>query len=46
MHYNISLNHGDFILLIDVLSKCQDSGLISWSATALVCENTKISFEK
>lgn len=44
MKYNISLDHDDFVLLIDVLSKCQSSGLVTWSATGMVCENTKISF--
>ena len=45
MSYNISLKHDDFVLLIDVLRKCQDDGIINWSATAMVCENTKICFD-
>lgn len=46
MKYNISLSHEDFILLIDALKKCQEAGLIAWSAAGMVCENTKISLDK
>lgn len=46
MKYNISLNHDDFVLLMNVLTKAREAEIITWSATALVCENTKIEFNK
>ena len=44
MNYNISLKHDDFILLLDSLKKAQEQGVIKWSATDMVCENTKVSY--
>ena len=45
MTYRIELKHEDFILLLDVLKKAQDGNIINWSATDMVCENTKVSYE-
>ena len=44
MKYNISLNHDDFILLLDTLRKAQEQGVIRWSATNMICENTKVQY--
>lgn len=44
MKYNISLNHEDFILLLDVLRNAQEQGVIAWSATDMICENTKVKY--
>ena len=40
--YQITLNHDDFCLLLSVLRDAKDGGLISWSATEMVCSNTKV----
>lgn len=45
MTYNIELDHNLFILLLDVLKKTQDGNIINWSATDMVCEHTKVSYE-
>ena len=44
MKYVTTLGHKDFVLLMEVLKKAQNEGLINWSATALVCKNTEIEF--
>lgn len=44
MKYNITLEHEDFILLLDTLKKAQESGVIAWSATNMVCQNTKVEY--
>ena len=44
MKYQISLGHDDFVLLLDVLRRSRESGSINWSATDLVCKNTKVIF--
>lgn len=44
MVYNVSLSHEDFVLVLDVLRKCEESQMVSWSITDLICENTKISY--
>lgn len=44
MTYNVSLSHEDFVLVLDVLRKCEESGLVNWSATDLICENTTIKY--
>ena len=46
MKYITTLEHDDFVLLMDVLTKAREAGVIEWSATAMVCENTKIKFKK
>ena len=46
MKYVTTLGHDDFVLLMETLTKARDAGLITWSATAMVCENTKIEFER
>lgn len=40
--YQVTLEHTDFVLLLDVLRKAMEHGIISWSATDLVCANTKV----
>ena len=45
MKYNIELEHDDFILLLDTLKKAHDGNIINWSATDMVCEHTKVSYE-
>lgn len=46
MKYIVSLNHDDFVDLMDALTKAREAEVITWSATALVCDNTKIEFNK
>lgn len=40
--YQITLNHDDYILLLSVLRESKEKGVISWSATDMVCSNTKV----
>lgn len=40
--YKITLEHDDFVLLLGVLKRAQGEGLITWNATTLICENTKV----
>jgi hypothetical protein len=40
--YQVTLEHTDFVLLLDVLRKARECELITWSATDLVCANTKV----
>lgn len=44
MIYTTSLSHEDFILILDILKKSEEQGVINWSATDLICENTKITY--
>ena len=44
MKYQIVLEHDDFVLLLDVLKKSRASEVINWSATDLVCRNTKVIY--
>lgn len=44
MIYNVSLSHEDFVLVLDVLRKCEESNIVAWSITGLICDNTKISY--
>lgn len=44
MKYNISLEHDDFILMLDTLRKAQESGIINWSATDMICQNTQVTY--
>ena len=46
MKYHIELSHDDFVLLMSTLKKAQDDGVINWSATAYICERTKVEFEQ
>ena len=45
MKYSIKLEHEDFVLLLGVLKKAQDENIVCWSATDLICEHTKVSYE-
>lgn len=40
--YKITLEHDDFVLLLDVLKKAQRASLTSWDAAGFICENTKV----
>lgn len=42
MKYVTTLEHDDFVLLIDALRKAQEQGVINWSATDMICEHTNI----
>lgn len=44
MTYKTSLNHEDFVLLLDALKMAERKGVITWSATDMVLENTKIEY--
>lgn len=44
MVYNVSLSHDDFVLILDVLKKSQESGIVNWDAAGFICEHTKISY--
>lgn len=44
MIYNVSLSHEDFVLVLDILRKCEESGSVTWSVTDLICKNTTISY--
>lgn len=44
MKYEITLEHNDFVLLLDVLRKSQEQGIIAWSATDMICNNTKVVY--
>lgn len=46
MKYVVSLDHSDFVLLMEVLKKARESGIVAWSACNLVCENTKVEFNE
>ena len=46
MKYIISLEHPDFVLLMEVLKKAKDNELIAWNACRMVCEKTKVEFDK
>lgn len=42
MKYLVSLEHDDFVLVLDILKKAQESGLIAWDAAGHICELTKL----
>lgn len=42
MKYLVSLEHDDFVLVLDILKKAQESGLIAWDAASLICEHTNL----
>lgn len=44
MTYNIKLNHDDFILILHTLREAQNQGIVNWSATDIICENTKVEY--
>lgn len=44
MLYNVSLSHEDFVVVLDLLRKCEESDFVNWSVTDLICENTTISY--
>lgn len=46
MKYVVSLEHADFVLLMEVLKKARQSGIVTWSPCNLVCRNTKVEFDE
>lgn len=44
MKYITTLEHDDFVLLLDALSMAQAKGLINWSATDMICEHTNVKY--
>lgn len=40
--YKITLEHEDFVLLLDLLKRAQGEGLTTWNAAGFICENTKV----
>lgn len=42
MKYLVSLEHDDFVLVIDILKKAQEANLINWDAAGFICEHTKL----
>lgn len=42
MKYNITLEHEDFVLLLDLLKRAQGKGLTTWNAASFICKNTKV----
>lgn len=44
MTYTTTLSHEDFVLILDVLKKAEESGLVNWEPTEMICENTKIQY--
>lgn len=40
--YIITLEHDDFISLVDALRKCNVFKLINWDAARFICEHTTI----
>lgn len=42
MKYLVSLEHVDFELVLEVLKKAQESGVIAWDAASLICEHTML----
>lgn len=44
MKYIITLEHGDFELLLESLRKAQANDVIEWDAVEMVCENTQVKY--
>ena len=44
MIYKTTFSHEDFILILDVLKKAEEQGLVTWDACKMVCENTQIEY--
>lgn len=42
MKYLVSLEHKEFVMLIDILRKAREADLIAWDAPGFVCERTKL----
>lgn len=42
MKYMTTLEHDDFVLLLDALHKAQEQGVITWKATDMICEHTHL----
>lgn len=41
--YNISLDHDDYCLLLDVIRKAREANLIAWDGGSFICEKTTVS---
>ena len=42
MKYLVSLEHDDFVLIINILKNAQLSNVINWDAAGMICEHTKL----
>lgn len=42
MKYLVSLEHDDFVTIIDILKKAQEANVINWDAAGMICEHTKL----
>lgn len=40
INYKVTLEHDDFVLLLDVLRKAQESRLINWDGAGFICQHT------
>lgn len=40
--YNITLEHDDFLLLLDILKRVQEEGFTTWDAARFICKHTKV----
>ena len=45
MRYVTDLSHFDFVLLLDVLRRAQEVGVVNWFPTDMVCRNTRVVYE-
>lgn len=46
MTYIISLDHSDFVLLMEVRKRAKESGFVTWSPCDMVCINSKVEFNE
>ena len=44
MKYVTTLEHDDFVLLLETLRKAQDTNVIEWDALEMICENTHVKY--
>ena len=42
MKYLVSLEHDDFVLILDILKNAQLSNVINWDAAGMICEHTQL----
>lgn len=46
IEYKITLEHDDFVLLLDVLRRARTNDVTAWDAADFICENTKIEVKE
>ena len=42
MKYVTTMEHDDFILVLETLRKAKENGIVSWNAAGVLCNNTKV----